>query len=269
MTFVENPRLRRRVLSAVGRAWERGQPLSKRPTDGDRFIARVVARGRIGVAIAIENELFAALRAKEIHEEVIARTPPTFGLRLANQPAKTGEDRAKTSPKRRRLSSPGKAKRLSRLDNFKGEDVGEDRAKTLGRPRKPLKRLARTEGEDTPTPSVAGSKRTAGALGAAPAILSRGGKQMVLGTPFAVGDVLFHRGQRFVCTEVVPCVRKDGTPSAWTVWRGQCADCQAPFDVKGYSKTFRPVQRRCDLHKSPLRRTKFGRRRRPKRRAAQ
>jgi len=256
MKFVENPRLRRRLLSTVGRAWKRGEPLSMRPTDGDRFVARVIARGRIGVAIAVENELFAALRAKEIREEVIARKPPTFGLRLAGQPAKTGEDRAKTSPMRLRPSSPGKAKALRQLPNLKGEDVGEDRAKTLGRPRKSLKRLARTCGEDTLSYSLSKIKRRR--AGSAPrAAVFRDGCELPLNTPFAVGDVCLDRGQRFVCFEIVPCIRQDETPSAYSLWRSACAECAAPFVHHGGTATLTIQRRRCPAHRSPGRRTRF------------
>jgi len=264
MTFVENPRLRRRVLSAIGRAWERGQPLSKRPTDGDRFIARVIARGRIGVAIAVENELFAALRAKEIHEEVIVRNPPTFGLRLASQPAKTGEDRAKTSPMRRRPSSPGNARSLKPLGNFQGEDVGEDRAKTLGRPRKPLKKRAKTAGEDALGDTFSITKKRGGARRAAPPLFFRAGEPAKFGSRFVRGDVIVDRGQRFVCVDVVPCVRKtDGRPSAYSVWRGECADCGAPFVTNAFSNKWRLVSRRCERHRQPRKLTQFAKRSAP------
>jgi len=269
MTFVENPRLRRLLLSAIGRAWKRGEPLSMRPADGDRFVARVIARGKIGVAIRVENELFAALRAKEIHEEVVARKPLTFGLRLAERAVEGCGDVAETSPARLRTSPRAGAKRLRGLTNFDCGNVRGDAAETRRRHRKPLKKLAETICGDALIPSVAGNKRTAGAWRAAPAVLLRQGEAIEFGAPFEAGDVLLDRGQRFVCVEVVPCVRKDGTPSAWTIWHGECADCGAPFGVKAYSKTWRPVQRRCDLHKSPLHRTKFGRGRRAGRRVAQ
>jgi hypothetical protein len=230
-----------------------------RPRDGERFIARAIARGNISLALCVERELFAALKAGEIREEAIAKKPLAFGLRLANQPAKTREDVPAIKP----ASSHGKRKRLKRLANLTCEDRREDAAKTRRRPRKSLKNNAKTLCEDASTTSVAGSRRRAGARRAAPALLLyRRGLPIAFGEPFERGDVLMDRGQRFICVEVIPCIRKNGESSTWTVWRGECANpsCHASFNVNAYSKTWRSVQRRCDLHKSPLSKTKFGRR---------
>jgi hypothetical protein len=260
MTSINNA-MRKRMLSAVARAWARGAPLSMRPRDGERFIARALSRGNIRTALNIENELFAAVKAREIHEVVIAEKPLTFGLKPAEVNAEILRKFRGTSAHR---SQTVESSRKNHLRKLVRKSCGSAEVAL-----QPIENIAERKCGSSPIPSVAGNKRTAGARRAAPTVLFRRGRQVKLGTPFAVGDVLFHRGQRFVCAEVIPCIRKDGTPSAWTVWRGECADCQAPFDVKAYSKTFRPVQRRCDLHKAPLCRTKFGKGRRRKRRAAQ
>jgi hypothetical protein len=253
--------LHRRMLTAVGRAWAKGEPLSMRPRDGERFIVRVLSRGKINVAVAVENHMFAALKAREIEEVAIGKKPPAFGLRLAEVDAEVLRKFRGTSA---RKSQPVDSTTKIRLRKSMRKSCGSAEVAS-----QPIENIAERKCGSSLIPSVAGNKRTTGAARRAPVVLSRRGKDIELGTLFEVGDVILDRGQRFACVEVVPCIRKNGTPSAWTIWRGECADCGAPFGVKAYSKTWRPVQRRCDLHKSPLRRTKFGRRRRAKRRAAQ
>jgi hypothetical protein len=87
----------------------------------------------------------------------------------------------------------------------------------------------------------------------------------VLGVPEpfrGVGSRLDASGQLFVATAVEPYTRRDGAPSQLVTWRGHCATCGAPYDVKG-SRHASHLPKNCEQHRG--RRTKRARRRYPAR----
>jgi hypothetical protein len=98
------------------------------------------------------------------------------------------------------------------------------------------------------------------------ATVFRGGRELPPNTPFEVGDVRLDNGQQFVCFEIVPCIRQDGAPSAYSLWQSACAECDAPFVHHGGKATFAIQRRRCPAHRSPGRRTRFAPARRKSRR---
>jgi hypothetical protein len=81
--------------------------------------------------------------------------------------------------------------------------------------------------------------------------------------PFvAEGASLLANGREFVAAAVEPYTRRDGTASQLVTWRGQCALCGAPYDVKG-GRAAKHLPLNCEQHRG--RRTKRVRRRHPAR----
>jgi hypothetical protein len=79
----------------------------------------------------------------------------------------------------------------------------------------------------------------------------------------SVGSNVLIDGRQFEALKIEPYRRKrDGAESWLVTWRGHCATCGAPYDVKG-SRHASHLPKNCEAHRG--RRTKRARRRHPAR----
>jgi hypothetical protein len=243
--------LRTKILKAIDDAWANGVPLSQQVRAAPRYAPRIVA-SEFGVrAIDVANEIRVLLAEGIVRDVVVNTRMKTRGLCTAQALRKSLR-----KSERQRGALP------QAIEN-KGAEVGAEKVrKCETAPTKSLKRIAERKCGGSLSDPVRVTKRGRGALKRAPARVSRRGKTLSNGTPFEIGDVVSDRGQRFICIDVVPCVRKsDGRPSAYSVWRGECADCGARFTTNAFSSKWRLVSRRCPVHRQPRKRTQFAPRR--------
>ena len=79
-----------------------------------------------------------------------------------------------------------------------------------------------------------------------------------------IGTVLMIDAQRYVVVATLPHRRKDGRLSAIITWRGHCADCGEPFELRTGLKA-QAINRRCETHHTPGRAVTAAARQRAKR----